>query len=120
MRDFIGPTDQAREAEQGGWLSEDAKANLAFAPFPTGPGGQYTFVGGSNLAILKIFKHQDAALKWVNFLLSYDSQLRYGQAIGTLPATLAGRSDPAVGNDPLYSTLSKIALMGKTAPPIAI
>jgi multiple sugar transport system substrate-binding protein len=106
-------------AEQGGWLSDDAKANLAFAPIPTGPGGQYTFVGGSNLAILKSSKHQDAALKWVNFLLSYDSQVRYGQAIGMLPATLTGRSDPAFANDPLYSTLGKIALTGKTAPPIA-
>jgi hypothetical protein len=42
--------------------------------------------------------------------------VRYGQAIGMLPATLAARADPAFANDPLYSSFIRAAANGWTAP----
>src|SRR5579859_1141757 len=40
------------DPSKGGWSNDVVRRNLAFAEFPAGPGGSYTFVGGSNLAIL--------------------------------------------------------------------
>ncbi len=107
----------ARNQAVSGWPDESAK-NLAFAPIPTGPGGQYTFVGGSNLGIMKTCKYPEAAFELVKFLTSKESQIRYANAIGMLPATTEGQNDPTFTNDPLFSVFIKAALQGKSAPAI--
>ncbi len=107
----------ARNQAASGWSDESAK-NLAFAPIPAGPGGQYTFVGGSNLAIMKTCKYPEAAFELVKFLTSKTSQIRYANAIGMLPATMEGQNDPTFVDDPLFSVFIKAAAHGKTSNPI--
>jgi multiple sugar transport system substrate-binding protein len=113
---YVISSARAPETASGAWPDAQAKANLGFVPVPAGPGGQWTFIGGSNLAILKSSKNQEAAVKFVNFLLSRESQVRYGQGIGMLPAVLSARADPAFTDDPLYSGLIRAAANGWTAP----
>ncbi len=104
----------ARDLENSGWTEVAAK-NLAFAPFPKGPGGQYTFVGGSNLGILESCANKDAALAFVKYLLSKESQIRYANAIGMLPTTKEAQNDPVFTEDPLFSVFIESAQYGKTA-----
>jgi multiple sugar transport system substrate-binding protein len=107
------------DAAHGGWTNEDARTNLAFAEFPAGPGGQYTFVGGSNLAILNSCPSPDAAIALVNYLVGQESQVRYAQNIGMLPVTQLAQSDGNFVNDPLYSVFLRAAVKGKTSAPIS-
>ncbi len=107
----------ARNQTASGWPDETAK-NLAFAPIPAGPGGQFTFVGGSNLGIMKTCKYQDAAFELVKFLTSKTSQIRYANAIGMLPATMDGQNDATFTQDPLFSVFIAAAQKGKSAPAI--
>ncbi len=103
----------------GGWANRTVADNLAYAQFPAGPGGQYTFVGGSNLAILKSCPNPEEAFKLVKFLTANESQLRYTQNIGMLPATKTAQSDPQIASDPLYSVFIAAAANGKTSASIA-
>jgi multiple sugar transport system substrate-binding protein len=109
---------QARDIKASGWIT-DAAANLAFAPFPAGPGGQATFVGGSNLAVMKNTKNVEAAMTFMKYLLSKESQNRYANAIGMLPATVEAQKDPAFVQDPMFSVFVKAAPTGKTSMNIA-
>jgi multiple sugar transport system substrate-binding protein len=120
---FIGGSDSISNArsdnENTGWTNPEAVENLAWAEIPAGPGGQYTFIGGSNLAILDSCDNQDAAVAFVEFMLSTESQVRYGQAVGLMPVTLEGQGDPTFTDDPLYETFLQASQKGKTAPAIA-
>jgi len=107
----------ARNQAASGWPDESAK-NLAFAPIPAGPGGQFTFVGGSNLGIMKTCAFPEAAFELVKFLTSKTSQIRYANAIGMLPATMEGQSDATFTEDPLFSVFIDAAANGKSAPAI--
>ncbi len=117
---YTGPwvISQARDIAASGWIT-DAAANLAFAPFPAGPGGQSTFVGGSNIAIMKSSKNVDAAMTFVKYLLGNESQIRYSNAIGMLPATMEAEKDPSFTQDPLFSVFVETAPTGKTSMNIA-
>jgi multiple sugar transport system substrate-binding protein len=104
----------ARDWENQGWVQEAAE-NMAFAQIPAGPGGQYTFIGGSNLAIMKSCPHPEEAADFVKFLLSKESQIRYANSIGMLPTTLAAQSDPIFTQDPLFSVFIEAGKHGKTS-----
>ena len=108
----------ARNIEVSGWAEESAN-NLAFAKIPAGPGGQYTFVGGSNLAIMKTCQAPEAAVALVQFLTGKTSQIRYANAIGMLPSTIEGQSDSSFVDDPLFSVFIDAAKNGKTSAAIA-
>src|SRR5439155_1969192 len=54
--------------------------------FPSGPAGQVTYLGGSNLAIISSSQHQHAAWKLIQFLNSVESQVRHSRQIGMLPS----------------------------------
>jgi multiple sugar transport system substrate-binding protein len=110
----------ARSApDKGGWTNATVRQNLAFAEFPSGPGGQYTFVGGSNLAILNSCPSPAAAVAFVNYLVGNESQVRYAQTIGMLPVTQTAQADPNFTTDPLYAPFLSAAAKGKTSAPIA-
>ncbi len=107
----------ARNQAVSGWPDESAK-NLAFAPIPAGPGGQFTFVGGSNLGVMNTCKYPEAAFALVKFLTSKESQIRYANAIGMLPATVEAQNDPIFTADPLFKVFIAAAQQGKSAPAI--
>ncbi|MBN1487534.1 MAG: extracellular solute-binding protein, partial [Anaerolineae bacterium] len=104
----------ARDMENSGW-TETAAENLAFAEFPAGPGGQYTFVGGSNLAMMNSCDNQEAAFAFMKFLLGKESQIRYANAIGMLPVTQEAQSDSSFTEDELFSVFIDAAAKGKTS-----
>jgi multiple sugar transport system substrate-binding protein len=54
--------------------------------FPSGPAGQVTYLGGSNLAIVSTSQHPHAAWKLIKFLTSVESQVRHSKQIGMLPS----------------------------------
>lgn len=103
--------------DSGGWTNDDARNNLAFAEFPAGPGGQYTFAGGSQLAIFKDCPHPEAAVKFVQYLVGKESQARYNAATGFLPPLKAAQDDPAF-NDPLWEVFKRAGPKGKSAPAV--
>lgn len=114
---IVGPWQiaNARAPEEKGGVTKVVADNLAFAEFPAGPGGQYTFIGGSNLAILKTCQAPEAALTFINYLLTKESQVRFSQAIGLMPAKKEGQADPAFKDDPLYSAFIAASAKGKTS-----
>jgi multiple sugar transport system substrate-binding protein len=105
-------------ASRGGWSNEVVKQNLAFAQFPAGPAGQFTFVGGSNLGVLSNCATPEAAVTFVQYLVSNESQVRYAQAIGMLPATQSAQADAAFVNDAAYSVFLQAAGTGRTSASI--
>jgi multiple sugar transport system substrate-binding protein len=107
----------AAPADAGGWTNELARQNLAFAEFPAGPGGQHTFIGGSNLGIFNECPHPEAAVELVKYLVSPESQVRFGSAIGFLPALLKAQEDPAFDN-PMHNVFKAAAATGKVPPAI--
>jgi len=108
----------ARNVETSGWVPEAAEG-LAFAAFPAGPGGQYTFIGGSNLGVMDSCENPAEAFEFVKYLLGKESQIRYANAVGMLPSTMDGQSDPIFTEDPLFSVFIDAAVNGKTSNNIA-
>jgi len=81
----------------GPWMVDIYKGNypdfaVNFAPIPTGPDGTTSsVVGGEDIVIFEGTKNADAAMKWVAYLLSEESQLMMAE-VGVIPtlATLVG------------------------------
>jgi multiple sugar transport system substrate-binding protein len=106
-----------RDLEGSGYIEEVAN-NYAVAQFPSGPGGQYTFFGGSNVSILTSCADYEATFAFVKYLMSKESQIRYGNAIGMLPATVEAQSDSSFVDDPEFSVFIEAAPSGRTSPNI--
>ena len=102
--------------EQGGSYGSIASRNFGIAGYPAGPKGKFTFVGGSDLAIFKNSKNQDAAWKLIQHLVSYKSQVNYAKATGFLPATKVAFSDPYFSSDPFRAVFKDAVKYGKTYP----
>lgn len=60
--------------------------NWAVAPTPAGPGGRSSFLGGSHLAVFDETEHPEEAAALIAFLTSKESQDRYADTIGMIPA----------------------------------
>jgi multiple sugar transport system substrate-binding protein len=112
-------SDARTDPSKGGWSNDLVRQNLAFAEFPTGPGGSYTFIGGSNLAILNSCPNPAAAVAFVEYLVSPESQVRYTLNVGMLPATQSAQQDGNFVNDALYQPFLAASAKGKTSAPIA-
>lgn len=104
---------------EGSGYEQVVADNTAIAHFPAGPtGDKYTFFGGSNLGIMQTCEEYDAAFAFVQFLLSKESQIRYGNAIGMLPVTFEAQGDASFVDDPLFSVFIAAAPTGKSSPNI--
>jgi multiple sugar transport system substrate-binding protein len=88
---------------------------IGVAEFPAGKGGQFTFIGGSDLGIMKNCNNYNAAWALVKYLLRKDAQIRYGNAVGLLPVTLEGLEP--FKSDPMYAPFIAAASKGKTSAP---
>jgi multiple sugar transport system substrate-binding protein len=67
----------------------DVGRHYGIAVFPSGPAGQVTYLGGSNLAIMSTSQHPHAAWKLIKFLTSVPCQVRHSRQIGMLPSRYA-------------------------------
>lgn len=110
---------RAPEAD-GGFAEKVAASNMAIHEIPDAPTGEhYTFVGGSNLTLWKTSAHPEEAQALIDFLTSVESQVRYCQNIGMLPAVQAALDDPAISEDPDYSVFKAAVVNGKSYPALA-
>jgi multiple sugar transport system substrate-binding protein len=104
---------------EGSGYEQVVADNTAIAPFPTGPtGADVTFFGGSNLGIMTTCKDYDAAFEFVKFLVSKESQIRYGNAIGMLPTTVEAQGDASFTDDEWFSVFIDAAPTGRSSPNI--
>ncbi|KAF0135134.1 MAG: extracellular solute-binding protein [Candidatus Saganbacteria bacterium] len=102
---------------QGGASESITARNYAVVPYPKGPKGKYTFVGGSNLAIFKYSKHKEEAFKVVKYLTTdTNAQLTYCKASGFLPAKLSVFNEPFFSVDPARRVFKEAIKYGKSYP----
>ncbi|HEY8531833.1 MAG TPA: extracellular solute-binding protein, partial [Limnochorda sp.] len=74
---------------------ENPSLNYGVVLPPAGPAGRAAFSGGSNLAILRQSPNQEAAKKWIAFLLRDENLVDYTKNLTRmLPATLTAYNDP--------------------------
>ncbi|HRY29923.1 MAG TPA: extracellular solute-binding protein [Elusimicrobiota bacterium] len=59
--------------------------NFGAVPFPLGPAGRFTFLGGSHLAVSAMSRHPEESWSLVRFLSTPEAQLNHARAVGTLP-----------------------------------
>lgn len=96
--------------------NEAAVEGWATAWFPSGPHGRQAFLGGSNLAIFSATEDRDAALAWISFLTSEESQLRYVSKIGMLPARHTALNDDLFLADPGFRPFVEQLAYGRQYP----
>jgi len=102
---------------QGGASEGVTARNYAVVPYPKGPKGRFTFVGGSNLAVFKYAKHKEEAFKVLKYLTTdKDAQSTYCQASGFLPAKLSVFNEPYFSKDPARRVFREAIMYGKSYP----
>jgi len=102
---------------QGGASESITARNFGVVPYPRGPKGRFTFVGGSNLAIFDASKHKEEAFQVLKYLTtSKEAQLAYTKACGFLPAYKKVFDDPYFSVDPARRVFKEAILYGKTYP----
>jgi multiple sugar transport system substrate-binding protein len=66
-----------------------------FAPVPAGPSGSSSVVGGEDIVVFDASPQKEAALEFVRFMLSPDTQLEMGK-VGQMPVLNALVGDPGL------------------------
>lgn len=101
---------------QGGAAGSLTSRNFAVAPYPKGPEGRFTFVGGSDLAIFKQAKHKEEAFKVLQYLTEVKQQVDYAKMTGFLPAKREAFNDPFFAADPSRKVFKEAVMYGRTYP----
>src|SRR5215207_1948818 len=106
-----------KRADDENWVPA-ARKNLGIAPMPAGPEGKgYTFVGGSNLMMLKSSKNKDAAWALMKYLSQDQIQSDYAGKQGMFPSRIEPQK--AAGEaDANYGGFFKAIQQGRTYAPI--
>jgi multiple sugar transport system substrate-binding protein len=96
-----------------------ARKNVGVAPMPKGPDGKgFTFVGGSNLMMLKSSQHKNEAWALMKYLSRDDVQKNYADLLSFFPARL--KPQEQVGNsDDNHKAFYSAIQQGRTYAPIA-
>jgi multiple sugar transport system substrate-binding protein len=96
-----------------------ARKNVGVAPMPAGPDGKaFTFVGGSNLMMLKSSQHQNEAWALMKYLSGDSVQKDYANLLSFFPARLKPQEE--VGNsDDNHKAFYSAIKQGRTYAPIA-
>ena len=93
---------------------------VAPMPFPASPpaGSQHidSMVGGINLSVFANTKHQAAALAFVKFMTSQQTQITLNKTYGSLPSVTDGYTDPAF-QSPDYKVFQNVLASSATAMP---
>ena len=105
-------------ADDENWV-DSARKNVGIAPMPHGPSGGegFTFVGGSNLMMLKSSKNKDAAWALMKYLSQDQIQSDYAAKQGMFPSRIEPQK--AAGEaDANYGGFFKAIQQGRTYAPI--
>jgi multiple sugar transport system substrate-binding protein len=108
----IGRTDDKN------WVAA-ARKNVGVAPMPAGPDGKaFTFVGGSNLMMLKSSQNKNEAWALMKYLSGDSVQKDYANLLSFFPARLKPQEE--VGNsDDNHKAFYSAIKQGRTYAPIA-
>ncbi|SNS40967.1 carbohydrate ABC transporter substrate-binding protein, CUT1 family [Streptosporangium subroseum] len=106
----------ASQTKAAGMTDEDYGLAPIPLPDPAQGGKQVNgMVAGINLAIFKSSKNQDAALQFVKFMTSKETQQTLNKTYGSLPTVTDAYDDPAF-QTPMIKTFQEI--LGTTAAPL--
>jgi multiple sugar transport system substrate-binding protein len=98
--------------------SDAARKNVGVAAMPSGPSGKgYTFVGGSNLMMMKNASNKDAAWALMKYLAQADVQASYADKLGMFPARLDAQ-EKVGAKDANHEQFLKAIQQGRTYAPI--
>lgn len=105
-------------AQRGGALSTIAAKKFGILPYPAGPAGRFTYVGGSNLAVFSGSKNKKEAWKVLEYLASPEAQVAYSKASGFLPANQKAFDDPYFVKDVNRKVYVEAVKYGRAYPAI--
>ncbi|MEV6865343.1 extracellular solute-binding protein [Streptosporangium subroseum] len=106
----------ASQTKAAGMTDDDYGLAPIPLPDPAQGGKQVNgMVAGINLAIFKSSKNQDAALQFVKFMTSKETQQTLNKTYGSLPTVTDAYDDPAF-QTPMIKTFQEI--LGTTAAPL--
>lgn len=90
---------QSSEREDDDKWVKAARENVGIAPMPTGPSGKaYTFVGGSNLMMLKSSKSKNEAWALLKYLSEPKVQTEYAALMGMFPSKADAQAQAGEGD----------------------
>jgi multiple sugar transport system substrate-binding protein len=97
-------------------LGSYADVNKAFGdkaaavPLPSTDGGKSTVVANpvDGFAVFKASKHKDAAWKWVEFLVSHESNSYWNQKVGQIPANTDAQGDAWLSQNAAVKTATEL------------
>ena len=95
-------------------LPPETQWSTAGIPGPDGPGASAP--GGSSLAVFRTSRNPDAAWAWVRYLLEPDTQVRFNQITGSLPARQSAWDAPALASDPMIQPFKAQLARAKAVP----
>lgn len=75
-----------------------------------------SFAGGGDLVVFRGSRNQDAAWKFIQWLSQPQTQVRWQQAVGDLPAAQSAWKDPRLAKDPMLSVFGE-QLKDVNSPP---
>ncbi len=104
--------------EQGGASDTYVAKRFDIAPYPEGPKGKFTFVGGSNLAIFKGSKHKKEAWEVIKYLVSKEAQVEYAKRSGFMPANIEAFDDPYFTEDSRRAVYKEAVKFGRAYPSV--
>ncbi|ETR66746.1 MAG: Extracellular solute-binding protein family 1 [Candidatus Magnetoglobus multicellularis str. Araruama] len=107
-------------AQKGGALETIAAKKFGILPYPKGPRGRYTFIGGSNLAVFSASKKKEAAWQVIKYLISVEAQIEYSKLSGFLPANKEAFSDPYFTKDINRKVYVEAVQYGRAYPAIPV
>jgi multiple sugar transport system substrate-binding protein len=108
----------SKRSDDDAW-TDAARKNMAVAPMPNGAAGKgYTFVGGSNLMMLKSSKVKDAAWELMKYLSSDEVQTEYAGLMGMFPARLAPQKKEGMADAEHEAFYKAISEQGRSYAPI--
>jgi multiple sugar transport system substrate-binding protein len=103
------------EAPPGSWV----QTRFDVAPYPPGDHGQWTFFGGSNLAIFKGSRHKAEAWSALQYLGSREAQVQLALLSSMMPTRPDAAADPRLAaRHPAYAKLAALETQGRAYPPI--
>jgi multiple sugar transport system substrate-binding protein len=119
---FIGGPwvlQSAKRADDDTW-SAAARKNVGVAPMPGGESNKgYTFIGGSNLMVMKSSKHKDAAWALIKYLSDDKVQSDYAGLMGMFPARLKPQEQEGTVDADHEAFYAAIKDQGRSYAPIA-
>lgn len=102
--------------EQGGAANTYVAKRFDIVPYPEGPKGKVTFVGGSNLSVFKNSKNKDEAWEVIKYLVGKKAQVEYSKRSGFLPSAMEAFDDPYFTQDVRRSVYREAVKYGRAYP----